>query len=230
MYSDSLGMRVIRDTIAETPPQAAERIDRFTRSIVPILGESRWQAPLGPAWEGPPQVLTSAVASMPFINVLEKADTRFGGVFSIITDTPVTRLRLMVLFGSPILGRRHPLVQTSLELSSELMLDADVVEPLFAALIESWDPLAGVITGDGAEFSSGRGGWQIPVGYQTWIRDDVGPITQFTPGITSERLAGGTLLKGLPPNEEAHDIWKDIAATLALNGLDVLPRNARTAR
>lgn len=25
-------------------------------------------------------------------------------------------------------------------------------------------------------------------------------------------------------------LWKDIAATLALNGLDVLPRNARTAR
>lgn len=237
MTDKELTILMLRDQVGEDPEDAVLHI-AYTFYVAKKLFGMTWHTPMNrppDQWENDKflqeEDLLKLLGTMPYITPANRLDNQFGWVFSAVgkgkteyPEFPIT-CELKVLFDSPSVGRRNPLIRTSLHMRGEQLLPSEAVVELFNAMVAAWEPVAGVIS----EHNSERGGWQIPVGSYLYLRDDVGAISRCTPGITVDKTPIGTYLYF--SDQSSYESWHSWAReavlqmtqTLHMNGLEELP-------
>lgn len=222
-FCDDVLMRCVRDVVGETPTEIAARVDTFVKLVSPFMGGAQWKVPLGRRWTGDPAHDVASVAGLPFVNVSGAVEPQMGTVFSLTADPGMT-MDLIVLAGSPYVGRRNPLVRTSLRVWNPDLIDGGIFEALFHAMVDAWEPVAVAVGWNSPVDPEGHTGWGVPLGHTVWLRDDVGQIRKCVDGLVAEPYRNGVTLWAVDNDVRFPDgVLTAISDTLRLNGIHELP-------
>jgi hypothetical protein len=91
-----------------------------------------------------------------------------------------------------------------------------------AAVASTWEPTTLALADSPTKREARRGGWKIDVGYRTWISAEVGAVKDIAQGLSSAKLAGGTMISA-PDDWPAKAVVESMIATLKANRLDEVP-------
>ncbi len=201
------------------------RLDALFDAVTESLGVGRWQASSGARWAGSPAdkaaVVRSFAATDPFVDPEPGA----GVTFTVSGAGDRVGLHVRVSAGSDTLGRRIPLHTLGIELRNMVPggVDTTVGDTLVAAVAEHWRPAVVTLADLDLIRAARRGGWKVDFGYRVWLAPEVGSIGPVATGADIAQLAGGTLI-AVPDDWPAQQVVDVVGATLAMNGIDEIPR------
>lgn len=213
----------------ESPEWIAMRTDALLSELGSAFGVSEWRLSNGVQWEGSPHDLANIVRSCPVRELVsEDVDgdpvSGEGYTFTVSGLGPRVAPLVRISAGNVAVGRRLPRRRLSVEVretvaGSATSEDGDAV---CAAVARAWRPATTEFADLAVRQLARRGGWQIGVGYRTWISSDVGEVSHVADGLTKAEVAGGTLVSA-PDDWSANRVVESMLATLSANNLDEVP-------
>lgn len=94
-----------------------------------------------------------------------------------------------------------------------------VIDDLVELAIRAWDPAVVKFTSQTAHMERRRTGWDVPTGYRVWISDETGTFATVPDGLSTRRLANGTLLT-TPDDWSPYDMVEAVVEALEANGIE----------
>ena len=221
---DQIAINVVLDRPREPVERIAASFDAFVRSFATRVGQTDWVVIDGPAWVGPPTVLTEIVRARPSTAATGDPDPEDGYGYTLYAKRGATTLAVGVSVGGPLIGRRLPqlCVRGRITNPRGIPVDAALADALLEALVEGWEPLfASMTTGD-INRAAGRGRWRTPAGYRVWLRDGTVSLTWLAAGVSARSFAGGTLV-AVPDTWPPDLVAQRLDETYERNGADEVP-------
>lgn len=214
----------------EAPEWIADRTEALLKQLGDTLGIAHWDTSRSQRWEGSPAQLADIVRRNPVHEALPEGEAgevlpSEGYSMVLIGAGPSVSMSVSVQAGSVGVGRRVPRHRLHLDMreTSPGGVTGEVGDAVCAAVASTWQPATLTLTDSAANRLARRGNWKIGAGYRTWISAETGTVSQVAEGLIASELAGGTLISA-PDDWPAERVVAAMVETLAVNGLDEVPR------
>jgi hypothetical protein len=224
VWAAAASLNAIWVATGESPEWIASRTDVFLAKLTSALAITSWETPQHQEWRGTPEVLANIVRSHVTTSTFGDPEPESGYLFTVSGTGSEAALHVQISAGSQSKGRRLPLHTIAIDIREVAPggVTAETGDILCAAVAEAWTPAALSLSDLTVNRTARRGGWKIPVGYRTWVSSEIGSIPQLAEGLTSTKVAAGTLISA-PDDWLADRVVATMTTTLAANGLDEIP-------
>jgi hypothetical protein len=230
LWAERPSLRAFWVAIRETPEWIAARTDTLLSELRSPTGITEWQTHTGDRWAGPPAKMTdfvrsSVVRDRPTGNA-DKGEPLSDEGYSFILSGNATgvALQIQVAAGAAVLAARLPMHTLLIKFreTSPGGVTSELGDAVCAAVASTWEPSTLALSDSPTNREARRGGWKINVGYRTWISAAVGAVKEVAPGLSTTKLADGTMISA-PDDWPAKAVVDSMMASLKANGLDEVP-------
>lgn len=210
----------------ESPEWIAARTQALLSELQSAFDIANWQTTQGQRWEGTPEELANLVRSNSTRDpdVPDQSLPVEGYSFTVSGAGPRVGMHVRIAAGAATVGRRHPGHTLTIDLREMVPngVTAADGDAACAATARAWHPSTFALYDPPVNVEARRGGWKIPIGYRTWISNQVGAVSRIAEGLASIELAEGTLVSA-PDDWSADRVVTAMTTTLTANGLDEIP-------
>ena len=209
------------DAVAQKTAATMQRLD----VVCPPDG---WRYPNGNEWGTWPstaQEQAGWVESKIFRTEDGDPDPVNGYSFSLSQEVEGLYVNMHIEAGGSVEGGRRPVNHVGVVVMEAVLgrFTTTVVDPIVAAVVDVWNPLAGSFLDDEMlGLARPTNSWKVSIGYRVWVHDSVGSISQVAEGVRVSRLGEGTLLSA-PDEWTTQRVVEAMRATLSMNDIDEVP-------